>query len=130
MQIVFRSMHNMQGVGIQLGLFPGDKHRISVRMRFRLTDVPWLVIGLVKIKPNHIILVTKGFQKSFFRIGFNVNDHRPIKIGTQLANQIILEPNNRSLIHKVISGVIENQGFYRVTVPHGLFLLTLLHFLY
>ena len=76
---------------------------------------------LVEIKTNDMVLISKTLQKSLIGILFNVYINRDIQISAHLFQQVILKTDDRTLIHKIICCVIENQRINRINLVGLLF---------
>ena len=89
-------------------------------MRLGFRNVPGYEIRFIKIIARNVVFPAKRFQKNLFGVWFNGNRDWTVQVCSQLANQIILESNDRTLIDEIIRRMIEDEGLDSIAVLHKL----------
>ena len=97
------------------GIFlPHDQHRIGIYNRLGNGDVVGFEVGLVEVEADDIVFVGKGGEEHAFSVGLDGDVHGPVEIFFQLFQNIVLETDDRPLIHKVIGSMVKQAHGKRV----------------
>ena len=118
-----RRIDNMRHGIVRTVFLAHNQYRICISHRIGKSDIVRHIIGLVKVETDDVILIGQSNGEHLVRIRLDGDIDRMVQILLQLFQDVILETDDRTLIHEIVGGMVKQAHRERIAMLYVLLFL-------